>query len=92
MEKCSICSHIRIYINEVANSVMLYVQHEFYNLIFKIKHKLHIPQGRPLPPTKEKFWVHTSDGCPLILLYFVTQQELHTESLSIKHKMKPRCL
>jgi hypothetical protein len=31
------CSCIRMYINAVADSVILYLQHDFYNIIFKIK-------------------------------------------------------
>jgi hypothetical protein len=34
-----------MYINAVANSVTLYLQHDFYNIIFKIKHKLYIASG-----------------------------------------------
>jgi hypothetical protein len=47
-----------MYINAVADSVMEYLQHDFYNMIFKIKHKLCIAAG-PAPPPKEKFWVRT---------------------------------
>jgi hypothetical protein len=39
-----------MYINSVANSVMLYLQHYFYNIIFKIKHKLCIASGAAPPP------------------------------------------
>jgi hypothetical protein len=51
------CSYIRMYIDAVANSVMLYLQHDFYNISFKIKHKLYIASGSDPPPSKEKFWV-----------------------------------
>jgi hypothetical protein len=34
----------------VANTVMLYLQHDFCNIIFKIKHKLYIPSGLGSPP------------------------------------------
>jgi hypothetical protein len=36
-----------MYTNAVANSVMLhlYLRHAFYNIIFKIKHKLYIASG-----------------------------------------------
>jgi hypothetical protein len=44
-----------MYINAVAKSVMLYLQHDFYNIIFKVTHKLHTALGS-VPP-KEKFWV-----------------------------------
>jgi hypothetical protein len=44
---------IFMYINAVANSVMLqlYLRHDFYNVLFKIKHKLFIASGSG-PPTK----------------------------------------
>jgi hypothetical protein len=36
-----------MYVNAVADSVMLqlYLRHDFYNVIFKIKHKLYIASG-----------------------------------------------
>jgi hypothetical protein len=67
-----ICAHICMYINAVASSVMfqLYLRHDFYNIISKIKHKLYITSGSsPPPPPNEKFWVCTcltasrSAGC-----------------------------
>jgi hypothetical protein len=47
------CSYIRVYINAAADSVMLCLQHDFCNIIFKIEHKLCIapgwaPQGKIL--------------------------------------------
>jgi hypothetical protein len=39
------CSHICMYISAVAHSVMLYLRHDFYNIIFKLKHKLYIVSG-----------------------------------------------
>jgi hypothetical protein len=46
--------------NAVADSVMLCLQHDFYNIIFKIKHKVYIDAGwNPPPPPSEKFWVRT---------------------------------
>jgi hypothetical protein len=57
-----ICSYIRMYINEVAGSVMEYFKHDFYNIIFKIKHKFYITSlcQPPRPhPSKKKFWVRT---------------------------------
>jgi hypothetical protein len=47
-----ICSYICMYINAFANSVILYLQHDFYNIIFEIiKHKLFIVSGSaPHPP------------------------------------------
>jgi hypothetical protein len=52
------CSYIVMYINAVAKSVMLYLQHDFYKIIFKIKCKLCIASvSAPPPPSKENFWV-----------------------------------
>jgi hypothetical protein len=34
-----------MYINAVAYSVMLYLRHDFYKIIFKIKRKLYIAPG-----------------------------------------------
>jgi hypothetical protein len=38
-----------MYINAVANSVMLYLQNDFYNIIFKTIKNLYIAPG-PVPP------------------------------------------
>jgi hypothetical protein len=50
------CSYIRMYVNAVAGSVMLYLQHDFYNMIFSMEHKLYIVCGSnpPPPPHEEK--------------------------------------
>jgi hypothetical protein len=42
-----------MYIQAVAGSVMLCLQHGFYNIIFKIKHKLHIASGSAPPPLRK---------------------------------------
>jgi hypothetical protein len=47
-------SYIHMYINAVAKNVMLCLQHDFYNTVFKITHKLYIAWGSA---HKEKFWV-----------------------------------
>jgi hypothetical protein len=47
------CSYICMYINAVADSVMLYLQHDFYNIIFKIKHKLYTASGYAPPPPRK---------------------------------------
>jgi hypothetical protein len=39
-----------MYIPAVAGNVMLCLQHDFYNIIFKIKHKLYIDSGSASPP------------------------------------------
>jgi hypothetical protein len=43
-----------MYINAVADSVMLFLQHDFYKIIFKIK-QFHIASGSaaPSPPTRK---------------------------------------
>jgi hypothetical protein len=48
------CSYVCMYINEVADSVMLYLRHDFYNIIFTIKHKLYIASGSDPPPPQRK--------------------------------------
>jgi hypothetical protein len=56
------CCYICVYINAVAGSVMwqLYLQHDFCNIIFKIKRKLYIASGSaPLLPPGQKFWART---------------------------------
>jgi hypothetical protein len=55
-----ICGYNFMYINTVANSVMLqlYLGHAFYNTIFKIKYKLYIAAGSAPPPPPMK-----SSGC-----------------------------
>jgi ribosomal 30S subunit maturation factor RimM len=39
-----------MYINTVAGSVMLYLWSDFYNIIFKTKHKLYISSGSESHP------------------------------------------
>jgi hypothetical protein len=36
---------------------MLCLQHDFYNIIFKIKHKLYTPSGSAPPPPKKEIWM-----------------------------------
>jgi hypothetical protein len=52
-------SYIHMYINAVADSVMLYLRHDFYNTIFKIKRNVYIASGLPPPSPNEKFWMRT---------------------------------
>jgi hypothetical protein len=58
------CSYIRMYINAVADSVMLCLQHDLYNIIFKIEHKLYIASALS-PPRKNMGCVSASEyiGC-----------------------------
>jgi hypothetical protein len=53
------CRFTHMYVNVVANSVMLYLQNDFCNIIFKIKDKLYITSGSAPPPPNEKFLVRT---------------------------------
>ena len=41
-----------MYINAVANNVMLYLRHDFYYIIFKTKRKLYVASGAA-PPTPQ---------------------------------------
>ena len=47
-----ICKYICVYINAVAKGAMLqlYLWHDSYNTVFKIKHKLHVVPGSAAPP------------------------------------------
>jgi hypothetical protein len=49
------CIYIRMYINARAGNVMLqsYLCHNFYNIIFKIIHKLYITSAAPPPPAPQ---------------------------------------
>jgi hypothetical protein len=40
-----VMAHVVIYIYMQLQTVMLYLRHDFYNIIFKIKHKLYIAPG-----------------------------------------------
>ena len=48
------CSYICAYSNAVANSVMLQLQHDFYNTIYKIEHELYTASGSAPPPPQMK--------------------------------------
>jgi hypothetical protein len=65
--------YIYMYINMVANSVMLqlHLWHDFYNTVFKIKHKLYRAAGSA-PHTSEKSWVCTWTWlyCTLIISFY----------------------
>jgi hypothetical protein len=47
-----------MYINAVAKSVILHLQHDFYNTIFKITHKLYIASGSAPRPQGNILGVH----------------------------------
>jgi hypothetical protein len=55
------CSYICVYVNWVANSVILqlHLRHDFYNIIFEIRYKICSLRVSPPQPLKEKFWVRT---------------------------------
>jgi hypothetical protein len=46
------CNYIRMYTNAAADRVMLYLRHDFDNMIFKTKHKLYIASGSAPPQWK----------------------------------------
>jgi hypothetical protein len=49
-----------MYINAVAGSVVLYLQHDVYNIIFKIIYQLYIvSSSAPFPPRKNSGSHHT---------------------------------
>jgi hypothetical protein len=53
------CSYILMYINAIARGVMLYLQHDFYNTVYKIKHKSHIVwESPPTPPQGKNLVAH----------------------------------
>jgi hypothetical protein len=53
-----ICSYVCVYINAIAGSVTLCLQHDFYNMLIKIKPKLYTASGSA-PPTRK------NSGCAL---------------------------
>ena len=76
-----------MYINAVANSVMLYLQQDFYNIIFKIKHNLYIASGSaPPPPRKNSGFapeqaytrIHKIHTCLHVLKYSHTFEACNT--------------
>jgi hypothetical protein len=64
-----------MYINAVAGSVMLCLQHGFYNIIFKIEHKLCIASGSalpsPPPPKRKIVGAHLRDLTGKNMFHFV---------------------
>jgi hypothetical protein len=66
------CSYICMYINAVANGIMLYLLCDFYNIIFKTKHKLYVDSGLPPPPATK-----TSGCTPASLLLSVVFMNNH---------------
>jgi hypothetical protein len=56
-------SYIWKRINAVVDSLMLYIQHDFYNIIFKMEDKLYIDLGSPPPSGKKsgcaRVWMET---------------------------------
>jgi hypothetical protein len=43
-----------MYIHALADGVTLYLQYDFYNVTFKIKHKLYTASGSAPPPLQRK--------------------------------------
>jgi hypothetical protein len=60
-----------MYINAVADSVILYLLHDFHNIMFTIKHKLYTASGSAPPPQRKILGVHLLE-CVLILILFST--------------------
>jgi hypothetical protein len=52
------CSYIRMYINTVADSVMVCLRHDFCNMMFQNQTQI-IDSLRVTPLPKENFWVRT---------------------------------
>jgi hypothetical protein len=73
------CSCFPMYINAVADSVMLYLQHDFYNITFKIKHNLFIASGVCAPPPpSEKIWVRTWMKCHYMFYCYHDKKDTET--------------
>jgi hypothetical protein len=78
-----------MYLNTVANSVMvqLYLQHDFYNLIFQITRKLYIASGSAFPTSSAPVCACLVKGAKfchtvkvylyIVLLPALTKLELH---------------
>jgi hypothetical protein len=50
-------------------AVMLYLQHDFYNIIFKMQHKLYIASGLvPPPPPMKNSGCAPGEMCPHVTL------------------------
>jgi hypothetical protein len=81
------CSYIRMYINATANNVMLYLQHNFCNIIFKIKYELYIASGSAPPPPKDKFWVRT---CNNVFPFYCRPTYVTVSKIKIEHLSKER--
>jgi len=57
-------SHICMHTNAVVNSVMLqlYLQHDFYKIIFKIQNKSYSSFKVSNPPPKKNSWCAPANG------------------------------
>jgi hypothetical protein len=64
--------------NAVSESVMLYLQHDFYKIVFKIKHKSYIASGSA-PPRKNSGCAQ--DGNLMTLLHVTALQSVIDELL-----------
>jgi hypothetical protein len=79
-----------MYINAVADSVMFYLQHDFYNIIFKIKKIMDTlrvsprPQGKVLDAHLYVYIIAVSKGSVLIVRKLATANDpvtIHVASL-----------
>jgi hypothetical protein len=67
------CSCILMYINAVADCVILYLQHDFYNTIFKIKQIICSFRVSPPPPAPRRKNSGCAPDCAVSLLTGVCQ-------------------
>jgi hypothetical protein len=63
------CSYIRTYINAVSECVIMYLQRDFYNIIFKIKHKLYVASWSAPPPQGKIVGAHLAEAIPPVQCY-----------------------
>jgi hypothetical protein len=78
-----------MYVNAVSDSVMLYLQHNFCNIIFKIKHKLYRASGTatyPPPPPPNSGCMPAGEVfnvfCSHIVIHVTVSSDL-TQSLCV---------
>ena len=76
-------SYICMYIDVLANSVtsQLYLRHDFFSVILKVKYKLHIDSGSPATPLKIFFCC--APGCRnlnYIITYYFDKDRIRKES------------
>jgi hypothetical protein len=83
------------YKNAVADSVMLYLQHDFCDIIFKTRHKLYIASGStPPPPPPRKNSGRTHYSCHTLLrglnAFLCISRDCFCDVCGIRYKTCPR--